>query len=157
MNILNKSLVAMFGFCMMSATALADLGIATISDVSGKVLVNAGEGFVPAAADMVLKVGDRVFVGEQSLATLSYEKCAVLLDKPAVVTVSADGGCSVATSVQPVADVYYPSGTPGAAAPAPALAGLPLVLLTAGPILAVTCAVACNKLFKDNENGLSGQ
>ena len=156
MKVLNKGFAALLSVCVVTTPVLADVGIATISDMNGKVLVNAGEGFVPAAADMVLKAGDRIFVGEQSLATLSYEACAVLLDKPTVVTVTAEGGCKASTSVQPVADVYVP---PAAVAPGVAGTGLagipPAVLLTTAGIVGVTCVVACKKLFGNRENSVS--
>lgn len=124
MKNLNKSFAAFLCACVVNSPALADVGIATISDVNGKVLVNAGEGFVPAAADMVLKSGERAFVGEQSLATLSYTTCAVLLDKPTVMTVTADGGCKVATSIQPVAVAGLKSGN------FPVRAVLPTIAMT---------------------------
>lgn len=149
MKIGNMGFAALCSACLLSVPALADTGIATISDVEGKVLVNAGEGFVPAAADMVLKTGDRVFVGEQSLATLSYETCAVLLDEPSVVTVSADGGCNVATSVQPAH-----------ARPLPRAGGVvnaPPALLFGTFALGVTCIAACNEIFGDKEISISGR
>jgi hypothetical protein len=154
MKVLNTSIALLLSG---SSAAFADVGIATISDVSGKVLVNSGKGFVPAAADMVLKAGDRVFVGEQSFATLSYEECAALLDKPAVVTVTSEVGCNVATSIHPVL-------TRGRNKPPNTRVSKPLpntftsnVVFTSAAVLGMTCAVGCEKLFGDKENGISGQ
>lgn len=152
MTILRKSIAAVFSLSMVSSAAFAEVaaGVATITDVSGKVLVNSGEGFVQATANMVLKASDRVFVGEQSLATVSYQSCAVLLDKPTVVEITADGGCNAATSIQPVADVYDPS----AGAPVAAAAGIaPILLLSTAAVVGVTCVVACNKIFGKKKNG----
>jgi hypothetical protein len=129
----------------------ADLAVATLSDASGKVLINQGEGFSPIEIDMSLKAGDKIFIGEKSLATLSYANCAVLLDKPAVITVKADGACNSANSVSPAADVYLPPPVVG-------LAGIPpAVILTTVGITAVACTVACKSIFGNESRTISGR
>jgi hypothetical protein len=161
MNIVKNTVITAVCVGLMSASALSagvDLPVAKMTDVNGKVMVNLGEGFVPAVLDMGLKAGDRVFVGEQSLATVSYEGCAVVLDKPAVISIKADGGCDVATSIQPVADLPSSADTGPIAGTGPFAGVPPVVLLTAITIPAIACVAACDSVFgKKNRRGVSGQ
>jgi hypothetical protein len=103
--------------------AAAEVGSATLGDISGKVLVNSGKGFVAATASTILRDGDKVMVGEQAFATLSYSGCSLALSKPAVVTVSSETACADAAAVQitPTADLDS-----GYVAP---ILPLPLILL----------------------------
>jgi hypothetical protein len=65
--------------------------------ISGKVLVNQGQGFVAANSNTTLKRGTEIFVGDGSTATLNFAQnhkqkpCSVVL-KPASVTTVSDGG-----------------------------------------------------------------
>ena len=104
---MNKLIVSVaVAAVLMNSAAFAATG-ATLSDVSGKVLVNSGDGFIPATGSMMLSVGDKILVGEGSFAVISYTDCAVSLSKPSVVTVAGSAACEGAPAdaaiVQPAA------------------------------------------------------
>lgn len=104
----------------VSGSAFAASGIADITSAEGKVLLNAGEGFVPVSGPVALKVGDKVLLGKGGFATVSFKDCAVSLDKPTVFTVTKNAPCSkdqlagleAGVFVTPVADVDYVAPTP---------------------------------------------
>ena len=134
---------------LTSTVAVAAETTATVSDFSGKVLVNRGQGFVALSGKMALSTGDKLMVGENSFAVLSYAECAVSLSSPTVLTVAqkapcVDGASADAVVVQPVADV--------AMEPAPYFP-LPLILLGVG---AVTVGVVVVTGVLDSNNSISG-
>lgn len=104
----------------VSAPAYAASGIANITTAEGKVLLNAGKGFVPVSGPVALKVGDKVLLGKGGFATVAFKDCAVALDKPTVFTVTKNAPCSkdqlagleAGVFVTPVADVDYVAPTP---------------------------------------------
>lgn len=65
--------------------------------VEGNVLVNQGQGFEPVSGVVDLKVGDRVMVGENSQAVLSYATCRVKIKGGNVVTIAKDAPCLTGT------------------------------------------------------------
>jgi hypothetical protein len=141
---------------MISAVALLSSSVAfgaSLSDVNGKVLVNTGKGFVPAAGGVELVVGSTVMVGEESFATIAYADCAVVLSKPAVHVVTEDGCLAKAGEqgvfVAPTADVMTPAA--GAAA-----FPLPLVILVGAGVTTGILVVTKTGPFKKNKNGVSG-
>ena len=70
---------------------------AELGGVRGKVLVDTGKGFRPAAASTQLKAGDRVMVASKSAAMLSYnDKCRIPLGADSM-TVVAQTGCVMGT------------------------------------------------------------
>jgi hypothetical protein len=73
----------------LSSVAFAASGVAELVNVSGKVLVQQGEGFVPVTGTVMLLPGDKVMVGAESSATISY----------------LDGGCSVSINDQSLVKV----------------------------------------------------
>ena len=91
MKTISASLLAL---AMFSSAAFAGNVAATISDFSGKVLVNQGKGFVPALGSISLKAGDKVMVGENSFAVVSYAECAVSISSPTVLSVTKDAPCA---------------------------------------------------------------
>jgi hypothetical protein len=112
---------AAFAMAMMTSSVLA--ATATISDHSGKVLINKGKGFIPATATMSLNDGDKVMVGENSFAVVSFADCAVSISSPTVMSITKTAPCAAAgdvTVVQPVADPV--------AGPAP-IVPIPLIIL----------------------------
>lgn len=81
-------------------------GAAVLSHVYGDVLVDAGEGFVPAAGDLPLKLGDRVMVTKAGGAILSYGSgCSFPLASPSMTTIE-ETACTTTTQGRP--------GSPGA-------------------------------------------
>lgn len=69
--------------------------VASLNAVSGSVLVNAGEGFVavPEGQPLALKAGDKIFVRDNSTATVAFADCAVALTEPTLFTVTAEAPC----------------------------------------------------------------
>jgi len=92
-NIVKSSFLtlALFGAFAVSQGATA----AELVKLEGKVTVNRGDGFEPATQGMVLKVGDQVFVGEKSAASLVYANpgCVFEAAPASVVTISDVGPC----------------------------------------------------------------
>jgi hypothetical protein len=78
---------------LSASVAMAAQSVAVVQNVSGKVLVNKGKGFVPATGALQLGAGDRLLVGKDSTATISYAECAVSLAKPSVFTVTKVAPC----------------------------------------------------------------
>jgi hypothetical protein len=93
---------------LMVSTSFAAGNVAVIGDVSGKVLVNKGEGFLPVVGSLELNAGDRVMVGQDSFATLTYSECAVSLASPTVVAVAEKPNCDVITPTADFAPAAFP-------------------------------------------------
>ncbi len=137
------------------SVAQAANSVAVIGDASGKVMVNSGKGFVPVKGSFALGAGDKVLVGENSFATISYAECAVSLSKPTVFSVTKTAPCLAGEKsalaegvfIAPVAD----AGGDTYVAPFP----WPLVLLIVGGGTAIACAVACDDIFNDKDNAAS--
>jgi hypothetical protein len=142
---MKKICVSAIALAMFSSSVLAG-NVASITDFSGKVLVNKGKGFVPAFGAISLGAGDKVMVGEDSFAVLSYADCAVSLAKPTVVTI-AEAACDAApanaTLVQPTADAYTAPVFPW-----------PLILL--GGAAVIGGGLIIGGAFDDNSNPISG-
>lgn len=119
---------------------------ASLSDVNGKVLVNAGKGFVPAAGGTELVVGSTIMVGEESFATIAYADCAVVLSKPAVHVVT-ENGCASKPGEQ---GVFI---APTASTPA---FPLPVIIFVGVGVTAGILAVTKTGPFKKNKNGGGG-
>ncbi len=151
MNIVKKCVSAVVCAMVLSSTVLAGnvLPTATISDFSGKVLVNHGKGFVPVTGSEALLAGDKILVGENAFAVVSYADCAVSLSSPTVMSVSAKapcvGGSADATFVQPVADI-----DPGYVAPVAPL-GLPLPLILLGAVGTVGVIAVASGVLDDDK------
>jgi hypothetical protein len=70
-----------------------------LESISGKVLVNQGEGFVAADSKTTLKHGTKVLVGDGSTAILSFAAneplppCTMVLKPKSVTTVTDSGMC----------------------------------------------------------------
>jgi hypothetical protein len=92
---------------LMVSTSFA-ANVAVVGDVSGKVLVNKGEGFLPVSGTLELNAGDRVMVGQDSFATLTYANCAVSLSSPSVVAVTEKPNCDVVTPTADFAPAAFP-------------------------------------------------
>jgi len=90
--------VAAFGF---STAAIADTGIATISNTTGKVLVNQGKGYFLVSGALNLNVGDQVMVGDKSTASIDYDKakCHVTVNAKTVIVISSKPACKAGQDV----------------------------------------------------------
>jgi hypothetical protein len=132
---MKKFLMATAALSMISAA-----NAATLNDVSGSVLVNKGEGFVAATGAIELNVGDKVMVGEGGFATVSYDNCAVALDKPTLHAVAKVAPCD-APVISPVADIDPPVA-----------AGLPILpLLLLGTATAVAGYIIVEEILDEDD------
>ncbi len=139
--------------------AYAETSMAILSSTTGKVLVNKGQGFVPADGMVSLRVGDTVMVGEGSFASVSYKTgCTVDVKASSIVVVTKKAPCSTSQAlttsdsafVVPAADLDPNMG----AAAAPVLP-LSLLLLGGTAVTAVSVLVLSGP-FKNNGCGISG-
>ena len=129
--------------------AQAASNFAEINLMQGKVLVNQGEGFVALAEGSALKVGDKVLVGKDSSAIISYNGgCAVSINEAKVVTVAKAAPCKAGTTAAIVgSNLISPAADPGAPPVAAGAALLPLLLLGGG------AAVVGGFILLKNNNG----
>lgn len=114
-----------------AGSALAEKGLVTLGGVEGKVLVNAGEGFTAASKVKNVRLGDKIMLGTDSFATLTYGKCSAVLSAPGVVTVTPELACGTEqqVNIMPTADFDGPSA-------GPLLGGIPLLpLLFLAPVV----------------------
>ena len=83
------------GLCCVSIILLsAATQAATLQHSQGQVLINQGSGFRPAAADVVIKPGDRIMATPGARVVIAYNKqCKMTLEPGAVVTVPAQPPC----------------------------------------------------------------
>ena len=78
----------------LNATPSLALGsTARLQGIQGKVLLDQGQGFAPAAGASQLKPGDKIFIGTKSSAILAFAQCAVELNKPTVFTLTNTAPC----------------------------------------------------------------
>ncbi len=72
-----------------------------LTEAKGKVLVNTGKAFAPAALDMRLKAGDRVMVQEDSEATITFDDgCKLEVEENKLVSVPDRSSCAGAVVMQ---------------------------------------------------------
>ena len=65
----------------------------TIVAPTGKVLVNQGNGFVPATNGLALSFKDQIMVGKDAAVTLAYAKCSVVLKQGTMLTLPKGDLC----------------------------------------------------------------
>lgn len=69
----------------------AETPFAILKNISGKVLINQGKGFVVAKPQVALKSGDKIMVGEEAAATVVFAEISCILDlAPLAVTTITD-------------------------------------------------------------------
>ena len=151
---LKSILTSAIGLFAMNSVAMAVKALQRFLISAARCSVNQGEGFIPVSGPLALVAGDRVMVGKDSFAVVSYAECAVSLSQSTVVTVSDAAPCAAGQTavkfevVSPTADV--PAYDPAVIAPVAFLVAGSLLLGTGA--VAVTCAVACKKLLSDSDN-----
>ena len=98
MNSILNSVVAMSLFAASISPAWADGEVVEISEMQGKVLVNAGNGYAPVPDMALLNEGDTVMVGDDGSAIIVYidSKCRVRLPARTVTTISLPDPCNSA-------------------------------------------------------------
>jgi hypothetical protein len=78
----------------MPTAAFAD-SVATLSNASGKVLVNQGKGFVPVLDLVNLNVGDSIMVGADASAQIDYvvADCHITVNSQSLVKIAKKPNC----------------------------------------------------------------
>ena len=122
--------------------ATEKIALASLGEVSGKVLINQGKGFVAARPGMELRAGDRVIALDGAAAQVVYKDgCVTRLKERNLLPVDAKGCATPA--VNPQAEVAklaqgpagartdVPANAPGAT-PVGAFAGVPAWVVPAG-------------------------
>jgi hypothetical protein len=130
------SIISALAFAVSSTAAVAAGSVAQLTGSNGKVMINLGAGFAAPEGIVDLKAGDKVFVGKDGSAVISYlNGCAVTVNSGSVVAVAKVAPCKSGTTaavetslIAPAADIDPGcSGVSGLACGAPLL--LPLLLL----------------------------
>jgi hypothetical protein len=86
-------------FAMAVGTAVAG-PVATLSDISGSVLVDSGKGFQKVSSAAEVQPGSRVLVSKNSKATIAYAAgCSTALTGNSITTVAGADACSSAAQV----------------------------------------------------------
>jgi hypothetical protein len=86
-------------------------GKAQLNSINGKVLVNQGTGFLKPSSGMSLKIGDKIFVGHEASAVITYvaDKCQVQVPANRVVAIEVLSPCqNKAVQIHPAADLPIP-------------------------------------------------
>jgi hypothetical protein len=134
--------VVMLGMCVSSvafATNVPDPNIAIFQTLSGKVLVNSGDGFVAASPALRLKAGDTIMLGGDASAKLYFPeaKCTATLPKAAVTTMTGSEMCQQAMLPEAVGSTII---TPARSTPRPQ-GEIPPLLIAGGIVLLSTAAL----------------
>jgi hypothetical protein len=105
---MKKFMMTAVALAAMTSVSFAAAGVAEVSGVKGKVLVNLGEGFVAASAATVLTPGVQIMVGEDSAAVISYlgSDCKVEVAPASVTTVAEAAPCVAGQVVGSVDGVF---------------------------------------------------
>jgi hypothetical protein len=87
-----------------ASPAMANSSAVTILGVTGKVMVNLGNGFEPALPDTVINQGTEVFVAENSSAIVRFNagNCNVLLAAGSVTRITDASMCQQASLSSPL-------------------------------------------------------
>ena len=136
-----KSAVVAAALASMAGQALAEQEVVEISDMSGKVLVNMGNGYISVPNQTLLREGDAVMVGDDGEAIIVYldTKCRVKLPARTVTTISLPSPCKAAVPI--------PQASSGAS-----FASQPLVWIAVGG-LAFAGGIAYLVTDHENEEG----
>ena len=125
-----------------SPASLAD-SKAQLSSINGKVLVNQGAGFLQPSPGVFLNTGDKIFVGHEASAVITYvaDDCQVVVNADRVTTIEVLSPCQKeGLQIQPAADLPIPEEAQAH------VAAFPWPLLLVPPIVA--CVIFC---FKDDD------
>lgn len=84
-----------FMIALSSSHAFAANPVAQLDVMSGKVLVDQGQGFVAATKGLSINAGDRILVGEEGSADIRYLKaeCVISIAPASVMSVQANAPC----------------------------------------------------------------
>jgi hypothetical protein len=151
MRLLSASVLVLGMLGSATCFAGASPDAAMLRNVSGKVRVNTGEGFVPAAPSQLLKAGDSVLLGSNGAASIYFPdaNCTAVLPKSMVTMVTGADMCQQA--LLPDADVA-PVITPANSGPPPQGEIPPLFI--AGGIVVLSAAALIDG-FSHNSSPVS--
>jgi hypothetical protein len=131
--------------------ALAADGQAKLTAATGRVLVNQGDGFHPAATGKLLNTGDSIFIGDESAATIVYatDNCQVVANAPRVLTIGTLSPCQTKTvQIEPAADLPQ---EPEAQAYVPGGFAVPVGLIVAAGVVGA-CIAFCDEIGDDDDD-----
>jgi hypothetical protein len=151
MRLLTASLLVFGIFEAGTSIAATAPNTALFKNISGKVLVNTGDGYASASPAMKLKAGDTVMLGENATASIYFPsaKCAAVLPKASVTTITGADMCQQAMA--PAGD--GPIITPANSGPPP-VGEIPPLFIAGG--IVVLSAAALIDGFSHNSKPLSG-
>lgn len=133
---------------LLAGSALAASPMGQLMDIGGSVYVNRGEGFFPVQGSIELALGDRVMVGKDGSATITYypSGCEVMLEVSSMTTIAAAAPCQgtgPSTSTQ---------GATAAASESSNSSGLSTGAIVAGGV-GVSAAVALAVVLGTKDDG----
>lgn len=102
---------ALVALSVAATHAFAAVPVAQVGKTSGKVLVNQGKGFVALVEGSALFAGDKVFVGKDATASISYSaaNCTVDVAPASVMQVQATAPCAAGETVSSINSVFVHS------------------------------------------------
>jgi hypothetical protein len=123
------------------SSAQAATGVAHVDSIQGKVLVNRGAGFVPAGEITSLNPGDKVFVGKDASAKLSYAGgCGVMIASSTIVTVQEIAPCAAGETIAAVESGFVKPTYGTVVGAGAGAAYVPIVLSVSAIVVGLTTA-----------------
>jgi hypothetical protein len=107
-----RKIIATTATMMLAAPAFAaSAPVAQLQAVNGKVLVNQGQGFVPAQGLVALNAGDKIMVGKDSSASVVYTaaNCSVDVAAATVMSIAAKAPCAEGETIGAIDSVFVHS------------------------------------------------
>ncbi len=99
----HKCIAGALALLLSFSTVQAATGVAQLGQVQGKVLVNQGGGYKSADQLVSLNAGDKIFVGKDAGATVTYASgCSIAVAPASVVTVQDKAPCAEGDTVAAV-------------------------------------------------------
>lgn len=133
------SALLLFSALVTAGQAAAQGMDATLQDLSGKVLMNKGDGLVSGKAGVALVDGDRIVTLDKSSAKIVFaDGCTVTLEENNIFVINAELGCKA-----------LPVTSTGAAAAAGGVSGTTAALIGAG-LVGVGLAIGGGNGNNDN-------
>ena len=123
----------------------ASMGVAELTSVKGKVLLNHGDGFEAVTGSVLLNVGDKIIVGDNGSAQINYlaSGCIVTASASSMSTISEAAPCKTGEVVGLVDSLFVQpvafSGPPNPMVP----------IVIGGVVGASALALAGPSLFKE--------
>lgn len=147
------AILASTGFFAAPAHAAEPLQIASIGDISGRVMVHDGSNYTTAKTGMALEMGDRVVTLKGAKANVAFNKgCVASLEENATLAISGVDMCAGAQAEQPV---QYAQAIGATATDAAVVGGGTTAGVTAGAVFAGVAVVGTTAAVR-NANRTGG-